>query len=150
MGETRNVQKRESVDIKRSGNMEERWKSYNNNFKSCFPHVEPLIFKGSKLFTTTVLLPYYYRIFGLLSICFAGGFFSNLDRVDGFPHVADLGIRKPSGFAEGFCKVCSLFLTCSCCRSVSASCWSWPFSFHPRHGRTIEEKAQNDICVFLL
>jgi hypothetical protein len=38
MGKTRNVQKRESVDIKRSGNMEERRESYNNNFKSCFPH----------------------------------------------------------------------------------------------------------------
>ena len=49
MGKTRNVQKRESVDIKRSGNMEERRESYNNNFKSCFPHSEPLIFKGSVL-----------------------------------------------------------------------------------------------------
>ncbi len=38
MGKTRNVQKRESIDIKRSGNMEERRKLYNNNFKSCFPH----------------------------------------------------------------------------------------------------------------
>ena len=60
MGKTRNVQKRESVDIKRSGNMEERWKSYNNNFKSCFPHVEPLIFKGSKIFITTVLPPVFW------------------------------------------------------------------------------------------
>ena len=30
MGKTRNVQKRESVDIKRSGNMEERRESYNS------------------------------------------------------------------------------------------------------------------------
>jgi hypothetical protein len=37
MGKMRNVQKRESVDIKRSGNMEERRELYNNNFKSCFP-----------------------------------------------------------------------------------------------------------------
>ena len=46
MGKTRNVQKRESVDIKRSGNMEERRESYNNNFKSCFPHTKPLDFQG--------------------------------------------------------------------------------------------------------
>ena len=39
MGKTRNVQKRESAEIKRSGNMEERRESYNNNFKSCFPHI---------------------------------------------------------------------------------------------------------------
>ena len=38
MGKTRNVQKRESVDIKRSGSVEERGEFYNNNFKSCFPH----------------------------------------------------------------------------------------------------------------
>jgi len=38
MGKTRSAQKLESVDIKRSGNMEEMRESYNNNFKSCFPH----------------------------------------------------------------------------------------------------------------
>jgi len=68
MGKTRSVQKLESVDIKRSGSVEERGEFYNNNFKSCFPHVEPLIFKGSKIFITTVLQPYYNRIFGSPSV----------------------------------------------------------------------------------
>ena len=58
MGKTRNVQKRESAEIKRSGNMEERRESYNNNFKSCFPNTKPLDFQGVFPF---VLLPYYYR-----------------------------------------------------------------------------------------
>ena len=80
-------------------------------FKSCFPHVEPLIFKGSKLFTTTVLLPYYYRIFGLLRFFFAGGFFGNMVDFFAFVDVIEFGIRKPSGFAEGFGKDCSLFLS---------------------------------------
>ena len=44
--------------------MEERRESYNNNFKSCFPHSEPLIFKGSVLLypyrTPTVPLPAFW------------------------------------------------------------------------------------------
>ena len=68
MGKTGNGRKCESVDIKRSGSAEERGDLYNNNFKSCFPHVEPLIFKGSELFytpnTLTVPLPYPYQLFG--------------------------------------------------------------------------------------
>jgi hypothetical protein len=67
--------------------------------------VEPLIFKGSKIFITTVLLPYYYRIFGLPSISVGGGFFGNIGAFDRLPHVTVWGIRKPSGFAEGFGKV---------------------------------------------
>ena len=52
MGKTRNVQKRERVDIKRSGNMEERRESYNNNFKSCFPHIRrPCSFNSYRVFS---------------------------------------------------------------------------------------------------
>jgi hypothetical protein len=59
MGKTGNGRKGESVDIKRSGSAGERGELYNNNFKSCFPHSEPLIIKGSKISITTVLLYYY-------------------------------------------------------------------------------------------
>ena len=69
-------------------------------FKSCFPHVEPLIFKGSKIFITTVLLPYYYRIFGPPSISVGGGFFGNIGAFDRLPHVTVWGIRKPSGLRK--------------------------------------------------
>ena len=71
MEKTGNGRKCESVDIKRSGNMEERRESYNNNFKSCFPHVEPLKIKGSKIFITTVLLP----VFGSCRLMLDGGLF---------------------------------------------------------------------------
>ena len=60
MGKTRNVQKRESVDNKRSGNMEERRESYNNNFKSCFPHHGALE-KSRALFLRTTILPLFYH-----------------------------------------------------------------------------------------
>ena len=56
MGKTRNVQKRESVDIKRLGNTEERRESYNNNFKSCFPHQRALEKQGL-FFVRTITVP---------------------------------------------------------------------------------------------
>ena len=62
VGKTRSVQKRESVDIKRSWNMEERRESYNNNFKSCFPHQraldnQGLFFVRSITVSTVIIFP---------------------------------------------------------------------------------------------
>jgi hypothetical protein len=50
MGKTRNVQKRESVDIKRSGNMEERRESYNNKLSSPVSRTESLETQCFKVF----------------------------------------------------------------------------------------------------
>ena len=59
MGKTRNVQKRESVDIKRSGNMEERQESYNNNVQVLFPALKALRHNVSRLsfFSLHVIFP---------------------------------------------------------------------------------------------
>ena len=94
-------------------------------FKSCFPHVEPLIFKGSKIFITTVLLPYYYRFFGSRRSVSSRAFFDHVRRFDCLPHVTVWGIRKPSGLR----KVSVRFI-------VSAS---------PRHGLT--EFGQQNACT---
>jgi len=58
--------------------MEERRESYNNNFKSCFPHTKPLDFQGVFPF---VLLPYYYRtITAFFGLPF-GSLFFVLDKI---------------------------------------------------------------------